>query len=240
VEDNAILLEVIAGFDSRDPYSTDRPTDDFTRDLRRDIRGGTIGVPANFYFEHVESEVEDRVKEAIEVFRSLGTRIREVELPCVEKTLKAQRLIFAAESYAVHRNRLESTPEKFDEEVRKYLVAGERLKAHRYVVAQQNKLQALEEFERVLDGVDVLLTPTVPVAAPELGKREIEIGGHREHVDAALTRLTGPTNLIGLPSLSVSCGVSASGLPIGLQIIGSQFEEATIYRYGHVYENALS
>jgi aspartyl-tRNA(Asn)/glutamyl-tRNA(Gln) amidotransferase subunit A len=99
VEDNAILLRAIAGFDSRDPYSADRPTDDFTRDLRRDVRGGTIGVPANFYFEHVESEVEERVKEAIEIFRSLGARVREVELPCVEKTLKAQRLIFAAESY---------------------------------------------------------------------------------------------------------------------------------------------
>ena len=108
------------------------------------------------------------------------------------------------------------------------------------MIAWQNKLRALEEFERVLDGVDVLLTPTVPVAAPEIGKREIEIGDNQEHVDAALTRLTGPTNLTGLPSLSVSCGVSASGLPIGLQIIGSKFDEATIYRYGQAYANATS
>ena len=239
VEDNAILLQAIVGLDSQDPYSADRPAEDFTREVRRDIRGGTIGVPVNFYFEHLESDVEERVREAIQVFRSLGAQVMEVELPCMEVALKAQRLIFTAESYAVHRNRLESAPEKFDEEVREYLVAGERLKAHRYVIAKQNKLHALEEFKRVLDGVDVLLTPTVPIAAPEIGQREIEIGDHREHVDAVLTRLTGPTNLTGLPSLSVPSTPVDSGLPTGLQLIGRQFDEATVYRYGQAYEKAL-
>ena len=114
VEDNAILLQAIAGLDPQDPYSADRPAEDFTRDLRQDIRGGTIGVPANFYFEHIENDVEEKVREAIAVFHSLGTRVKEVELPCMEETLKAQRLIFAAESYAVHRNRLESAPGKFE------------------------------------------------------------------------------------------------------------------------------
>jgi aspartyl-tRNA(Asn)/glutamyl-tRNA(Gln) amidotransferase subunit A len=240
VEDNAILLQAISGSDLQDPYSANRSTEDFTRDFERDVRGKTIGVPENFYFEHVESQVEHKVRKAVEVFRSLGARIRTVELPCMEEALKAQRFIFAAESYAVHRDRLESAPEKFDEEVREYLLAGEHLKAYRLAISQQNKLRVLEQFKKVLDDVDVLLTPTVPVMAPKIGQRKAEIGDYREHVDAALTRLTGPTDLTGLPSLSIPCGVGTSGLPIGLHIIGSQFDEATVYRYGHAYEKALS
>jgi aspartyl-tRNA(Asn)/glutamyl-tRNA(Gln) amidotransferase subunit A len=240
VEDNAILLQAISGSDLQDPYSANQPTEDFTRHFERGVRGKTIGVPEDFYFEHVESQVEHRVRKAVEVFHSLGARIRTVELPCMGEALKAQRFIFAAESYAVHRDRLESAPEKFDEEVREYLLAGERLKAYRLAIFQRNKLHALEQFKKVLADVDVLLTPTVPVMAPEIGQREVEIGDYREHVDASLTRLTGPTNLTGLPSLSISCGVGTSGLPVGLQIIGSSFDEATIYRYGHAYEKVLS
>ncbi|MGF1471136.1 MAG: amidase [Rubrobacteraceae bacterium] len=238
VEDNAILLNAIAGPDPQDPYSADRPIEDFTRLLRRGIQGGTIGVPTGFYFDDLDSEVEEKVGEAIEVFRSLGAQVREVEVPGMKEASKSQRLIFAAESYAVHLERLERAPEKFDDEVREYLLAGERLKAHRYVAAQQTKLRALEDFERVLEEVDVILAPTVPAPAPEVGQREVEVGAQKEPVDALLTRLTGPTNLPGLPSLSIPCGSTGTGLPVGVQLIGGRFGEATVYRYGHAYEAA--
>jgi aspartyl-tRNA(Asn)/glutamyl-tRNA(Gln) amidotransferase subunit A len=96
--------------------------------------------------------------------------------------------------------------------------------------------RSLEEFGHALGEVDVLLTPTVPIAATEIGQREVETNGHSEHVFSVLTRLTGPTNLNGLPSLSVPCGFTSSGLPIGLQLIGRPFDEATLYRYAHAYE----
>jgi aspartyl-tRNA(Asn)/glutamyl-tRNA(Gln) amidotransferase subunit A len=236
VEDNALLLNVLAGYDAQDPHSADRPVEDFIRGLRRSVRGGSVGVPANHYFENVEGEVEEKVREATEVFRSLGAEVREVEIPNLPESLKAQRVILAAEAYAVHEKRLESKPEKFGEEARERIRDGEGLKAHRYATAQQvTKRRSLEEFERVLREVDVLLTPTVPVAATQIEQREVEIGDCKEPVFSALTRLTGPTNLNGLPSLSVPCGFTGSGLPVGLQLVGRSFDEATIYNYAYAY-----
>jgi aspartyl-tRNA(Asn)/glutamyl-tRNA(Gln) amidotransferase subunit A len=241
VEDNALLLNVLAGYDKQDPYSVDRLAEDFTRDLQRGIRGGVVGVPASHYFEHAEDKVERRVREAVEVFRSLGAEVREVEIPNLPETLKAQRIILAVEAYAIHKERLENEPERFGEEISSRLRDAEHLKAHRYAKAQQvTKRRSLEEFERTLEEVDVLLTPTVPITATEIGQREVKIGDHEELVFSALTRLTGPTNLNGLPSLSVPCGLTRSGLPVGLQLIGRPFDEATVYSYGHAYETAAS
>ncbi len=240
VEDNALLLNALAGYDPKDPYAANRPPEDFTRDLHHGVRGGVVGVPQEFYFEHVEEEVGERVREAIEVFRSLGASVRIVGIPHLWETLGAQRLTLAADAYAVHEERLKSAPERFDEEVRKRLMDGERLRAYRYASAQQRKLESKDEFGEVLGQVDLLLTPTVPIAATLIDQREIDIGGYEETVRSAVTRLTGPTNLNGFPSLSVPCGSIASGLPVGMQLIGRPFDEATLYRFGHSYEAAVA
>ena len=240
IEDNAILLSALAGYDPKDPYSAEEPTEDFARDLGRGVQRTMIGVPTDFYFEHVEDAVGKRVREAVEVFLSLGAEVREVEIPHLSETLKAQRYILAADAYAIHEERLKSAPEKFDERVRERLLEGERLKAHRYASAQQRKLGAKDEFERALREVDVLLTPTVPIAATLIDQREVNIGSYDEPVRSAVTRLTGPANLIGFPSLSVPCGFTASGLPVGMQLIGRPFGEAALYRFGHAYEAAVT
>ena len=240
VGDNALLLNALAAYDPKDPYSADRGPEDFTRDLGHSVRGAVIGLPSDFYFEHVDGEVEKRVREAIEVFRSLGAEVREVRIPHLWETLKAQRLTLAADAYAIHEERLKTDLEKFNEEGRERLLDGERLKAHRYASAQQRKRLAKDEFSRVLGEMDVLLTPTLPIAATLIDQRDVEIGGYEEAVRSAVTRLTGPTNHNGFPSLSVPCGVTTSGLPAGLQLIGRPFDEASLYRFGHAYEEALS
>lgn len=239
VEDNALLLSVLAGYESEDPYSVDRPEEDFAGGLRSGIRGTRIGVPRDFYFDHVDDEVGSRVREAVEVFRSLGAEVREVGVPNVWETLHAQRLALAAEAYAVHEERLKTEPEKFDDHGLERLLKGEELRAYRYASAQQRKLRSRREFEEVLGEVDVILTPSVPIPATELEQRQVTINGHEEAVYSALTRFMGPTNMNGLPSLSVPCGTTASGLPVGLQLIGRPFDEATLYRFGHAYEESL-
>ena len=111
VEDNALMLNVLAGHDPEDHYSVDRPAEDFTRDLETNLRGAVIGVPTVFYTEHIDEEVGARVREAVEVFRSLGAQVRDVEIPNLVDTLHAQRLILGAEAYAVHEESLENEPE---------------------------------------------------------------------------------------------------------------------------------
>ncbi|MEJ7633048.1 MAG: amidase [Rubrobacteraceae bacterium] len=238
VEDNALILNALAGHDPRDFYSVDLPSEDFTRDLRLGVRGAVIGIPRDFYFEHVEEEIEARVREAAEVFRSLGAEVREVAIPNAWETLKAQRLTLASEAYAVHEERLKTEPERFDDQGLERLLTGEKLEAYRYANAQQRKLRSREEFVDVLESVDVILTPTVPIPATEIGQRQTNIHGYEEAVYSALTRLTGPTNMNGLPSLSIPCGVTTTGLPAGAQLIGRPLDEATLYRFGHAYEEA--
>jgi aspartyl-tRNA(Asn)/glutamyl-tRNA(Gln) amidotransferase subunit A len=238
-EDNAMMLNVLAGHDPEDHYSVDRPTEDFTRDLRRGLRGVSIGLPRSFYFDHVEEEVGALVLAAVEVFVSLGARVREVEIPNLVDTLHAHRLILGAEAYAVHEQRLENEPETFGEEVSERLMDGARPRAYRYANARRRGMLAIDEFDHALQGVDVLLTPTLPIVATEIGQREVSIGDYEESVRSALTRYTGPTNLTGHPSLSIPCGTTASGLPVGLQLIGRHFDEATLYRFGHAYEEAM-
>ena len=239
VQDNAMMLNALAGHDPEDPHSVDLAAEDFARDLERGVRGGVIGLPASFYFEHLDGEVARRVEEAVELFSSLGAEVREVEIPHLWDTLHAQRLILAAEAYAVHEARLQTEPERFDDQGLERLLNGENLRAYRYAKARQRGLRSGVEFAEVLREVDVLLTPTVPIPAPEIGRRETTIDGYEEAVYSALTRLTGPTDLNGLPSLSVPCGTTATGLPVGLHLIGRSFDEATLYRFGHAHEQAV-
>jgi len=239
VEDNALMLNVLTGHDPEDHYSVDRPAEDFTRDLQRVLRGAGIGLPTSFYFDHVDEEVGTRVREAVEVFRLLGARVREVGIPNLVETLRAQRLILGAEAYAVHEERLENEPEMFGEEVSERLMDGANKRAYHYANARRRGVLATDEFDRALHGVDVLLTPTLPITATEIGQREVGIGDYEESVRSALTRFTGPTDLTGHPSLSIPCGTTASGLPVGLQLIGRHFDEATLYRFGHAYEVAM-
>ncbi len=234
-----MMLNALAGHDHEDVYSVDLAAEDFARDLERGIQGAAIGLPSSFYFEHLDKEVEARLREAAEVFASLGAEVREIEVPNLWETLHAQRLVLAAEAYAVHEERLEADPERFDDQGLERLLNGERLRAYRYANAQQRKLRSRREYASVLREVDVLLTPTVPIPAPEIGQRETTIDGYEEALYSALTRLTGPTNLNGLPSLSVPCGATSSGLPVGMQLIGRPFDEPTLYRFGHAHEEAV-
>jgi aspartyl-tRNA(Asn)/glutamyl-tRNA(Gln) amidotransferase subunit A len=236
IEDNAILLGVLSGHDDRDPHSAQRGSEDFNRDLDRGIRGSVIGIPRTFYFDNVEYEVETRVREAIEVFRDLGAKVRQVEIPRLSEFLQAHQLIVESEAYSMHSERLEEDPDRFGDELKERLLASESHRAYEYIHARQLQKPANEEFDQVLREVEILLTPTIPILPTEIGQRKIEIRSFEESVRSALTRFMRPTNLNGFPSLSVPCGFSALGLPIGLQLIGRPFDEANLYRFGYAFE----
>ncbi|MEY9866818.1 aspartyl-tRNA(Asn)/glutamyl-tRNA(Gln) amidotransferase subunit A [Peribacillus sp. B2I2] len=240
VKDNAILLNVLSEYDSQDYYSIKTTKEDFTRLLNKGIKGSVIGIPSSFFFERVESEVKNQVFQAIEVFKSLGAEVRPVNIPQIQKISLAHQMIVKCEAYTIHESPLDNSPELYDTEVKERLLSGSIPKALEYVKALQMKQVAIHEFNQVLEKVDVILFPTVSVLPPDIEQREVTIDGHPEHVRSAINRLNGPTNLNGFPSLQIPCGFSSSGIPIGLQLIGKQLDEANLYRFAHSFEQEVS
>ncbi|WP_233522963.1 amidase [Peribacillus saganii] len=236
VKDNAILLNALSGYDSQDYYSIKTDQEDFTRLLGKGIKGSVIGIPSSFYFERVDSEVRNQVNHAIEVFKSLGAEIRPVDIPQLQEISLAHQMIVRCEAYAIHESTLTDTPELYDAEVKERLLSGLTPIALDYVKAIQMKQVAIHEFNQILEQVDIILIPTVPVLPPDIDQREVMVDGYPEHARSAMNRLNGPTNLNGFPSLQIPCGFSASGMPIGVQLIGKQLDEANLYRFGYAFE----
>jgi aspartyl-tRNA(Asn)/glutamyl-tRNA(Gln) amidotransferase subunit A len=239
IHDNAIMLNVLSGFDDHDPYSVKQEAEDFTRLLGKSIKGMVIGIPTTFYYENIQQDVKQAIDEAMDVFKHLGAEVRPVDIDLSDIPW-AQLMTIRSEAYAIHEEHLKSQPDKLHPEVRERLVASENVKGSDYVKAQQIRHQVLGHFNRALTEVDVLLAPTLPIVPTAIGQREVDIEGYKEHVYQALLRLTGPTNSTGLPSLSVPCGFSSEGLPIGLQLIGKQFDETALYQVGFAFEQERS
>lgn len=237
VKENAVLLTLLAGYDERDPYSIQSQKEDYTRLLEENIAGKVIGLPS-FYFQNIEKEVSEAVERAINVFEGLGVEIREVELQGIEDIVTSQAITIQAEAYAVHERNIEERGQDYDPEVYERLLASKEVRGYEYVTAQQKRQKLINMYNNVFNEVDVLLTPTIPILPTDINQREVNIGGYQEHVRHALLRLTSPTDYTGNPGLSVPCGFSKSGLPIGFQLIGKHREEAKLYQFGYAYEQS--
>ncbi|RFU68122.1 Asp-tRNA(Asn)/Glu-tRNA(Gln) amidotransferase subunit GatA [Peribacillus saganii] len=241
VTDNAILLNVIAGFDQNDPNSIQKESQDFSRDIGKGIEGMKIGIPTSFYFDDIDEEVRHAVEKAIEVMRELGAVIQSINLPNIEKISESHKVILKSEAYAVHEQHLKDYPDNWDDEVKERLLTALDTKGYEYVQALQIRKLAKNEFNHVLEDVDVILTPTLPILPPKINERHVNIEKYiGQHIRWSITKLTAPTNLNGLPSLSVPCGFSADDMPIGIQLIGREFDEATLYRFGYALEQKLA
>jgi Asp-tRNA(Asn)/Glu-tRNA(Gln) amidotransferase A subunit family amidase len=232
VRDAAILLGAIAGHDPEDPASIDMPVPDYAGDLDGEtgLRGLRIGVPEAFFFEESEPEVVESVRAAIETLRSLGATIVEVELREAEEMAKTASVILMADASAFHRERFESQPDKFGADVLDRIKAGHAFTATDYAFARQAGQQWQHRLRQVFESVDVLATPATQIAAPRIGEPE---------AGARLPRFTRLFNLAGTPAISVPCGfVSGGRLPIGMQLAGRWWDEATVLRVAHAYEEA--
>lgn len=236
VKDNAILLNVLSGYDAKDYYSVKSETEDFTRLIDQDISGSIIGVPSSSYYMGINKDVNEKVKQAIKTLTSLGAQIKEVKIPHMENILSAFRTTLRSESYSVHEQRLSDYPNQWGKEVKNRLLSGMDIRAHEYIYAQKLKQEAIRSYNRIFYEVDVLITPTVPILPANIGKRKIRFNGSDTNINLILNRFTGPINLIGFPAISLPCGNSETGLPIGLQMIGKPFDEANLYRFAYAFE----
>lgn len=238
VADAALALQAIAGFDPADPGSSRQAVPNFSRGLTAGVKGLRLGVPRELFWEDVAPEVAAAVRKAVAVLVGLGASVREVRWPMAVEAKALSFLIMGAESYSVHERWLKERPEDYGPDVRQRLAQGATILAADYLLAQRLRRRLIQSLDAILETCDVLLTPTVPVAALRLEETTLKWPGQTESVTAALPRLTRAFNLTGTPALSLPCGFTAGGLPIGLQIAGRAYDEATVLRVGHAYEQA--
>lgn len=235
VADVAAVLDALSGHDPRDPGSmTAAPT--ATVDvLRTDCSGLTVGVVEDFYFSDIDDEVARSVRGAIEALQGLGARVESVALPGLRDTEWALTMIDTAETSTVHRRNLRDRPDDYGDDVRLLLECGELPSAVDYLEAQQIRRHLRAEVQTAFTGVDVLIGPTVPIRTPTIGEATATLNGRDVDALENLIRLVGPASLLGLPTLSVPCGL-VEGLPVGLQIIGPAGGDQVVLDVGNAFE----
>jgi len=236
VRDAALLMNAIAGHDPADPTSARHPVVDYVPDEDCRVRGLRIGFPENFFFERLDADVELCVRGAIARLESLGAEIKPVKVPDMAALNATARIVLLCEASAMLEPHL-AKREQFGADVLALLDQGRLLPATDYINAQRLRQRMQGEFAQIWQGVDCLIAPTTPNTAPKVGENTVKLGGREEDVRLATTRLVRSLNLLGLPALSLPCGLSGSGLPVGLQIIGPAFEEALILRVGAAMED---
>jgi aspartyl-tRNA(Asn)/glutamyl-tRNA(Gln) amidotransferase subunit A len=239
VEDAALAMNLMAGYDPSDSGSVDVPVPDFAAGLGRDVAGTTAGVPVNYFTEHVDPEIRIAVEAACARLAALGVRLREVRLPMTDEMMATQFGIMLPEAASYHQQMLREHGDLYTDDVRQALQAGLSVLATHYLGAQRRRTIIRQQWRELFDDIEVLIAPTVPVAAMDAAKPEVTWpDGVTEGPAEAYIRFSAPANLTGLPALSVPCGFTTAGLPIGLQVLGRPFDEATVLRVGHAYQAA--
>ncbi|MFE7299490.1 amidase [Streptomyces sp. NPDC057579] len=240
VEDAALVLSALAGHDPRDPGSlVTHPTDD--RPPRgTDLTGLRVGVPGNYYFDHVTPDVEAAVRRAVDRLADLGAHLVEVEIPMTRYIQATQWGLMVPEATAYHERTLRTAPDRYTDDVRILLEAGELLSAGDYLRAQRARTLMRQAWQQLLDEVDVIAAPTVPTVAVPSGQETVTWpDGTVESVSDAYVRLSAPANITGVPSLTVPVGHDPAGMPIGMQLLGRPLGEPVLLRVGHAYEQSV-
>jgi aspartyl-tRNA(Asn)/glutamyl-tRNA(Gln) amidotransferase subunit A len=238
VADAALVMNVIAGHDLNDAASARVEVPNYTDALKGDLRGLKIGVPREYFEAPLDPEVAAAVRLAIGQLGDLGATTTDVSLPMFRHAQAISGTILMAEAAACHRDLLAKEGVKLYPPVRLRLEAGLFISAVDYLKAQQGRSVFNREARQMLKEVDLLVGPTEPVTAPPILAEKVQAGDQTIGTTAALTQYTRSYNITGFPAITVPCGFSRTGLPIGLQLAGRPFDELTVLRAAHAYEKA--
>ncbi len=239
VEDCALLLAAIAGPDARDPVSDPRPVPDYLASLARPVAGLVIGKPKQYFYEGCDAEIVAQMEASLEAFRRIGAKVVDVDLPDVDSWNTAATMIISSEAAALHGNWLRTRPQDYSAQVRARLESGLTVPAAAYIDSLRLRRVALEAFCRaVFSKVDVLHAPVVGFQTPTIAETDVGGGPRLLAMMAQLTRLTRPGNFLGVPILSAPAGFTKAGMPVGMQLLGRPFDEATLFALGHAYQGA--
>lgn len=244
VADIAVCLTAMSSFDPVDPRSSRAAVPDFGSLLggaEQGIDGLRVGVPENYFFEHLEADVARSMDESLEILRGLGASLHPVKLPHAEHALPAFFVLDVAEEAALQYDHLREKPGGLGEDVQGWAEAGSMILAVDYIRANQMRALILRDWEVAFEDVDAIVTPATAATAKTPVDHPIFIevdypDGYREDIVFAYGRFLIPVSMAGLPGLVVPCGADAAGLPIGMQIVAPAFDEATALRVGAAFE----
>ena len=237
VADAAVCLNALAGHDPRDPGSADEPVTDYAAALDKGVKGLRLGVPMNYYFDHVDPELEALVRAAIDRLRTEGVKIRDIEIPLADQIMAVEFGLCLPEASAYHMEMLRDRPDDYQEDVRLLLEAGEMVPATRYIQALRVRQVMKDAWRRLFDQVDAVIAPAVASPATKVGQKTVTWSdGTEEPITPLFVRLSAPANVTGLPAMAVPCGFTQAGLPVGFQVIGRPFDEMTVIRIGDAYQ----
>ena len=236
VNDLAILLKIMSGADPKDPHTKDIAVPDYTKALGQDIHGVRLGLPTNYFFDDIQTAVGDAVTDAVKRLEKSGGVIVPIAIPGVEGIVDSWLPISMAEAATYHQQSFRTKADFYSDEVRLLLEAGELTLATTYINAQRVRFAWKASLKETMRDIDVVITPTLPNTAMNVGQQTIKIGKKEESVFAVSARFCAPFNMVGLPAASIPCGFAPNGLPIGLQIIGKAFDEETVLKVGHAFE----
>jgi aspartyl-tRNA(Asn)/glutamyl-tRNA(Gln) amidotransferase subunit A len=234
--DCALILGAIAGYDPADPTTSVLPVPDYAAALGGEVKGVRVGLLRAHFTDVATPEVRAAVEAAARRLEQAGAVVDEVNLTQVVHVAAASSAIVAAEAVAYHAAWMRTRAQDYQPDVRERLRIGVFVSGAHYVRAQQVRALVRREVDEALAKRDVLLAPATPIAAPRLGERDAMLGDGPSDVRSALIRLTRPINFSGHPACAAPCGFTADGLPIGLQIVGRPFDEATVLRVVDAYQ----
>lgn len=233
VHDAALMLHAIAGYDAGDPASVDAPVPDFITNLDQFPVGLRIGVVRAYFFDSLDPEIAAAMEEAIQVFRKLSAEIRED----IKLEVSTDRTLSSAESYAFHQPMVMRSPELYQTATLTRIKSGESISSADAECAKRDLEASRHAIRNIFNEVDILLTPTVPIPPPsidELQKRPENL----RPAELVMLRNTRPFNVWGIPAISVPCGFTTDGLPIGLQLAAAPWREDLLLRVAYAYERS--
>lgn len=232
VADAAIVLQAIAGYDPADIATSDLPVEDYVSAIREDSKNLRVGVPRTYFYDDLDAEVAAAVEQALGVIKALVAEVKDVSLE-----VPTNRKLQSAESYAYHAENVVKAPEMYQAETLRRIMSGASVSAQEYILRRREMDEARHSIREIFAKVDVLITPTMPMPAPAIADLKQSPVALRP-AELKLLRNTRPFNVWGLPAISVLCGFTQSGLPIGLQIAGPHWREDLVLRLAHAYEQA--
>jgi aspartyl-tRNA(Asn)/glutamyl-tRNA(Gln) amidotransferase subunit A len=223
VEDVAILFKAVTGHDCLEQ-------------LTGDIKGLSVGVPLTYFYERFDAQVENALRLSLKALEKLGAELVEVDLPSAPEQRRIFDHIVGPEAYVYHEPFLKEHAELYGTDVRNRIEPGATMHSTDYVRAMRSQMVMKQECDQIFETADVVVTPTLPIPAPRIDALHKPWGTDSETAIASLTRFTRPFNIVGLPTVSIPCGFTTDGLPIGMQITGRLFDEDTVLRVAHAYE----